>query len=188
MNESFRRTEYVSENIMCTENVKFKITGKDVTVSDYPELEGRKGIMDKEGMALFFGKNQEMYVANTLSGKIRKLSSAGHLLVDDGDIDMEAIAKVCKNGFRNARNKEICYAGINRWDGFKNGLCAISWMLYPEGRYFADSDGFGMEDNDEEEVYAIIDTNLVVVEPFRPIKDIATYLKERRKNKVKINK
>ena len=58
-------------------------------------------------------------------------------------------------------------------------------MLYPDGRYFADSDGFGMEDNDEEEVYAIIDTNLVIVEPFRPIKDVANYLKELRNKKHK---
>lgn len=55
-------------------------------------------------------------------------------------------------------------------------------MLYPDGRYFADSDGFGMEDNDEEEVYAIIDTDLNIVKPFRPIKDVAAYLKELRKN------
>lgn len=55
----------------------------------------------------------------------------------------------------------------------------------PDGRYFADSDGFGMEDNDEEEVYAIIDTNLVIVEPFRPIKDVANYLKELRNKKHK---
>ena len=56
-------------------------------------------------------------------------------------------------------------------------------MLYPDDRYFADSDGFGMEDNDEEEVYAIIDTDLNIVEPFRPIKDVAAYLNEIRKNK-----
>ena len=59
-------------------------------------------------------------------------------------------------------------------------------MLYPDGRYFADSDGFGMEDNDEEEVYAIIDTNLMIVKPFRPIEDVTDYLKELRKNKHEI--
>lgn len=127
-----------------------------------------------------------MHLANTLTGKIRKLSTTeGGLLVDDDDIDYDLIAKECKNGIGNARAKAIRYAGINRWDGFKDGLCAISWMLYPDGRYFADSDGFGMEDNDEEEVYAIIDTNLVIVEPFRPIKDVANYLKELRNKNIK---
>lgn len=63
-------------------------------------------------------------------------------------------------------------------------------MLYPDGMYFADEDGFGMESNNEETVYAIIDTNLNIVEPFRPIKNISTYLEEIRKNKRKsvINK
>ena len=171
---------------MFKNSVKFKVAGKEVTASGYPELEGCTGTLDKDGMAFFFVKNKGLYIANTINGKIRKFSSNGNLLVDDCDIDFDAIAKVCTNGLHNARNKEIRYAGINRWDGFKDGLCAISWMLYPDGRYFADSDGFGMEDNDEEEVYAIIDTNLVIVEPFRPIEDVSAHLKELRKNKREI--
>jgi hypothetical protein len=105
------------------------------------------------------------------------------MLVDDNDIDYDAIAKVCENGIGNAKAKVIYYAGLNRWDGFKDGLCAISWTLYPDGRYFADEDGYGMEDNDEEEVYAIIDTDLKMVESFRPIKDVSVYLTEIRRNK-----
>ena len=171
---------------MFKNSVRFKVAGKEVTALGYPELEGCTGTMDKDGMAFFFVKNEGLYIANTINGKIRKFSSNGNLLVDDCDIDFDAIAKVCTNGLHNAKNKEIRYAGINRWDGFKDGLCAISWMLYPDGRYFADSDGFGMEDNDEEEVYAIIDTNLVIVEPFRPIEDVTAHLKELRKNKREI--
>ena len=162
------------------------IAEKEVVVFGYPELNGCIGTLDKDGMAFFFVKNKGLYVVNTTNGKIRNFSSNGYLLVDDCEIDFDAIAKVCTNGLHNARNKEIRYAGINRWDGFKDGLCAISWMLYPDGRYFADSDGFGMEDNDEEEVYAIIDTNLDIIEPFRPIEDVAIYLNELRKNKREI--
>ena len=33
------------------------------------------------------------------------------------------------NGISNARAKAMRYVGINRWDGFKDGICAISWML-----------------------------------------------------------
>lgn len=166
---------------MKTNSVKFKIKGKNVTVSGYPELEDCTGILGGDGMAFFFESNCNLYIANTINGKIRKFSSGSRLLVDDIDIDFDSIAKECTNGIYNARNKEIRYEGINRWDGFKDGLCAISWMLYPDGIYFADSDGFGIEDNDEEKVYAIIDTNLEFVEPFHPIKDVAVYLKEIRK-------
>ena len=174
---------------MKQEVVRFEQKDNEVFVYGYPELENRKGVIVGDGMAFFFGegwRNYELHVANTLTGKIRKLSTTdGELLVNDDDIDYDAIVKLCENGIGNARAKAIRYAGINRWDGFKDGLCAISWMLYPDGRYFADSDGFGMEDNDEEEVYAIIDTNLVIVEPFRPIKDVANYLKELRNKKHK---
>lgn len=173
--------------MMEQEAIRFEQKDNEVFVYGYPELKDRKGILAGDRMAFFFGegwRNYELHVANTLTGKIRKISTTdGELLVNDDDIDYDAIVKLCENGIGNARAKAIRYAGINRWDGFKDGLCAISWMLYPDGRYFADSDGFGMEDNDEEEVYAIIDTDLNIVEPFRPIKDVAAYLKEIRKNK-----
>ena len=167
---------------MNTDSIKFRVKGKDVTVSGYPELEGCEGTLEGDGMAFFFGNNRELYIANTQTGKIRKVSTEESLLVNDNEIDIEAIAKVCENGLLNAQSKAIRYAGVNRWDGFKNGMCAITWTLYPDGRYFADSDGFGMEDNDEEVVYAIIDTDLNIVEPFRPIDNIEAYLKKLRKN------
>ena len=178
---------------MKNDDIKFEIIdNKEVTVSGYHELKDRKGVIVGDGIAFFFGQgwhNHELYIANTITGKIRKLSTTnGELLVDDCDIDYWAIKNKCSNGFSNAQAKAIQYASINRWDCFKDGLCAISWMLYPDGRYFADSDGFGIEDNDEENVYAIIDTNLDIIEPFRPIEDIAIYLEELRKNKRLIQK
>ena len=167
---------------MNTDSIKFRIKGKDVTVSGYPELDGCEGTLEGDGMAFFFGDNRELFIANTQTGKIRKVSTEESLLVNDNEIDIKAIAKVCENGLHNAQSKAIRYAGVNRWDGYKNGMCAITWTLYPDGRYFADSDGFGMEDNDEEVVYAIIDTDLNIVEPFRPIDNIEAYLKKLRKN------
>ncbi len=167
---------------MNTDSIKFRVKGKNVTVSGYPELDGCEGTLEGDGMAFFFGDNRELYIANTQTGKIRKVSTEESLLVNDNEIDIKAIAKVCENGLHNAQSKAIRYAGVNRWDGYINGMCAITWTLYPDGRYFADSDGFGMEDNDEEVVYAIIDTDLNIVEPFRPIDNIEAYLKKLRKN------
>ena len=165
-------------------NLTFDIKGKDVMISGIPELEGCKGFLCGDGMAIFFGRGKSFYVANTATGKLRQMSSeTGSLLVEASEIDYNAIAKVCQNGFDNAVRKLIQYASLNRYDGYKGGLCALSWMLYPDGRYFADEDGFGMEDNDEENVYAIIDKNLDIIEPFRPIKDIVAYLKEIRHTK-----
>lgn len=167
-------------------NLRFDIKGKDVMITGIPELEGCKGFLCGDGMAIFFGRGKSFYVANTATGKLRQMSSeTGFLLVEASEIDYNAIAKVCQNGFDNAVRKSIQYASLNRYDGYKGGLCALSWMLYPDGRYFADEDGFGMEDNDEENVYAIIDTNLDIIEPFRPVKDIVAYLKKIRQAKKK---
>lgn len=165
---------------MKTNGVKFQITDSKVTVFGYPELENRTGTLRGDDMAFFTGKNQELYIANTATGTIRKFSTGGSVLVDDCDIDIETIEKKCKNGIRNARNKVVRYASVGFWDGFNNGVCAISWMLFPEGTYFADSDGLGVEDCNEEEVYAIVDTNLDIIEPFRPINDIAYHLEKLR--------
>lgn len=166
---------------MDTGTIKFCIEGKEVYVHGYPELDGCRGILEGDGMAFFFGKGYRLHVANTVTGKVRQLSTEdGFLLVEDSDIDYGAIEKECSCGIQNAHNKIARFAKINRWDGFKYGLCAITWMLYPDGRYFADSDGYGMEDNDEENVYAIMDTNLEIIQPFRPVEDIRAYLREER--------
>lgn len=50
---------------------------------------------------------------------------------------------------------------------FKNGVALVEWTLYPDGRYFMDEDGYGMEDNDESVLYGFIDTNARVVIPFQ---------------------
>ena len=107
--------------MMEQETIRFEQQGNDVFVYGYPELKDRKGILAGNGMAIFFGKgwrNYELHIANTLTGKIRKLSTTdGELLVNDDDIDYDAIVKLCENGICNARSKAIRYAGLNRWDG-----------------------------------------------------------------------
>ena len=170
-------------NNLIPNSIKFEIKDRNVIVHGFPELEGNSGYMSGDNMAFFFGNHREVYLANTKTGKIRKLSDEYWLLADDDEIDYDAISKSSFNGIGNARAKAVRYAIINRYDGFKDGLCAISWMLYPDGMYFADEDGFGMEANDEETVYAIIDTELNIIEPFRPVEDIEEYLKKLRKAK-----
>ena len=161
-------------------SIRFEVKDNHVFVHGYADLENREGYPVGDGIVFFSGKgayHHELYIANTLTGKIRHLSTAGaQLLIDDNEIDFVAIEKQCKHGQHNARLKAIKYAGISRWGGFKNGICAISWMLYPEGIYFADNDGFGGEDSREENVYGIMDTSLRFIEPFRPINDIKMYL------------
>ena len=67
------------------ETIRFEQRDNDVFVYGYPELKDRKGILAGDRMAFFFGegwRNYELHVANTLTGKIRKLSTTdGELLI-----------------------------------------------------------------------------------------------------------
>ena len=52
---------------------------------------------------------------------------------------------------------------------FDEGIALIKWVLHPDGMYFMDEDGYGMEDCEEESLYACIDTHGNVLVKFRPL-------------------
>lgn len=161
--------------------IVFRVKGQDVFVSGYPELNGKTGRLLDKDIALFRGngwRSYELFFANIVTGKIRQMSDDdGNVLVNDSEIDYELIDKVCLHGAIFAHRKIMVYGEMNSWDlKFKNGITAIIWTLYPDGQYFADEDGYGAENNREERVVAIMDTNLNIIEPFRPIEDIGEYL------------
>lgn len=159
------------------QQIRFITAGDRLSLEGIPALEGRSGRIDKEGMAFIYGAGHMLYIANARTGKVRQFATeGGQLLVSDSEIDYAAIAAACEHGLHNAERKVIRYASIERWGDFDEGLCAISWMLYPDGRYFADSDGYGMEDCDEEIAYAVINRDLEIVAPFRPMRRADDYL------------
>ena len=168
---------------MKTNSIRFEVSGKEVIVHGCPELEGCVGYLGSEGIASFNTDRHDWYLANILTGSYRKFTSYGRVVADDSEIDYDAISKSCPNGLYNAQKKCIRYEDVRLYSDFKDGINAISWMLYPDGIYFADSDGFGMEDNNEEKVYAIIDSELNIIEPFRPIQNIEKHLAKLRKEK-----
>lgn len=49
---------------------------------------------------------------------------------------------------------------------FKGGKAVVEWTICPDGRYFADEDGFGGDDCDELTVTAVIDRKGEVLVPF----------------------
>lgn len=58
------------------------------------------------------------------------------------------------------------YFGVN---SFKDGVAYVQWTLQPDGRYYADSDGYGMTDDDEINMYAYIDKKAHILVPFQPM-------------------
>lgn len=162
----FAKLEILWQNL---KNVAARIKTKIITISI-------KDAFDiGENMAILKENGKSFTILNKETGKLRRIvSEDGRLLVDDSEIDFDAIEEGCPD-FEGGKYVEY-YFGIFR--DFKNGVCAICWTVYPDGRYFADEDGFGMEHNNEENAYCIINRDLEIIVPFQPIKDVATVLKD----------
>lgn len=73
---------------------------------------------------------------------------------------------------------------------FKNGVAEVRWELNPDGYYFMDDDGFGMTDDEEITIYALIDRRGAVVAKFQPVNDSKEWavMKEQAEKRVKENK
>ena len=105
------------------------------------------------------------------------MSENGQVLMDDSEIDLKSIHRRFEHCWC-ADEKHARYR-FGLYCGFEDGLCALSWTIYPDGRYFADDGGFGADDNGEENVYCIINTDMEVVVPFRPMADVREELRRR---------
>lgn len=139
-----------------------------------------------ENILLVKEENGDRYLVNNITGKARQISTPGYVVgFSDDEIDFETIEKL-PHGHK-ARARIMNYGSVHWWDRCQNGLIALCWTLYPDGRYFADGDGYGMEDNDEEEVYCVMNDNLEVVRPFTVVPDIRALLAQLRQEKNDIN-
>lgn len=124
------------------------------------------------GMLRFTNKsygNKQSYIVNTALKKAYKISEADGSLVafTKDDIEWDNVSQLEHNGDAD-RLKACYYFGVG---DYKDGIARVDWMLYPDGRYFADEDGFGMEDNDEVNVCAYIDTECKVLVKFQDMED-----------------
>ena len=132
-----------------------------------------------EGMAVLKEKGSSYTLVNKETGKLRQLvSDSGCLLVDDDEIDHEAMRKGCPH-YHGGKSVDYWFG---RYNDFKNGVCAICWTVYPDGRYFEDEDGFGGEDNPEERAYCVINRDLEIIVPFQPMEDVRIVLKRYEKS------
>ena len=119
------------------------------------------------GMLCFTNKSydskQRILVNTALQKAYTVVDNDGSLVsFTKDDIDWDSVSELENN--HNAYSLKACYYfGI---DDYKDGKACVHWMLYPDGRYFADEDGFGMKDNDEVNVCGVIDTECRVVVKF----------------------
>ena len=124
--------------------------------------------------------NKQIFIVNPAIKKVYPISEPNGKLVGFtlDDIEWDSVNQLEHNG--DAKRLVADYGGLSIGD-YQDGLAYVSWMLYPDGRYFADEDGFGMEDNDEVNIAAYIDTQCRVVVKFQDLEDD----EKRRKLRVK---
>lgn len=157
----------------------------NVEAINFPLLkEYGKGYQIGEGIAEF-KKGKAYVLVNMKTGKLLKITdSKGNLLVEDKAIDFESIHDRLEHGYK-ADSKQIGF-WIERVTSMKDGFCAMAWVIYPEGRWFEDEDGFGAEPNENAEVaYCIISSSPGIVIPFQPMDNMDAVLEILREQKRK---
>lgn len=136
------------------------------------------------------GPGNIFVLINEKTGKWRLFSKDNILTVSDDDINFKATGKKCPH--YKMPDKTLHYGRLRLVDFFEKGFSALKWTIYPGNR----PDGGRSEDganftgdrsedrdkhNDEESAYCIVDTDLNIVVPFRPFKDVERALRRRRR-------
>ena len=89
--------------------------------------------------------------------------------VTEDDIDWESLKTLPRDAQEQAKRLSFHYPSFIRT--FKNGVAVVSWQLNSDGRYYMDEDGFGMTNDEEIEIYGLIDQKAKVIVKFRNIQN-----------------
>ncbi len=158
-------------NVHYITGLTFRSDECGITCQGHPLLEKLPIHPVGEGMLWIGNSRGPLFYANSITGKARQLLDENSNLVGFGDQDFDwEKLKTVEHPY-DVNHKHVDYGGLGRYNDYRNGVCCLCWMLYPDGRYFADEDGFGMEDNDEENIYCVIDSDLRIVIPWQPMTD-----------------
>ena len=143
-----------------------------------------------EGMAVMYQDMWGWYKPRFVLNRNKKTAfefideGATLLTVTEDDIDWASLKKLPENAIHVAQRLSFHFPSFIRT--FKNGVAVVQWQLNPDGRYYMDDDGFGMTDDEEINIYGIIDTEGRVVVKFQTTnnyKDLEKLRKEAEKKK-----
>ena len=108
--------------------------------------------------------------------------------VTDDDIDWDSLAGISDEVVERAKKKDAGFPTNIR--GFENGIAEVKWEINPDGRYWADEDGFGMTRDVEIALFSYIDRTGKPLVKFRYINGdydlLDEMLKEAKKNNRKL--
>jgi hypothetical protein len=88
--------------------------------------------------------------------------------VTDDDIDWNSLNNLPASAMARARQHNARFPSFI--SKFNNGVASVTWQLNPDGRYYMDEDGYGMTDDEEINIYGVIDTRCRVIVKFCAIK------------------
>lgn len=123
-----------------------------------------------EGMAVveevIYNYWRERFLVNHEAAEAYELMDRDLTLtfLTEDDVDWDGVETLKNN--RNAYSFSAYYQIFGLYK-FVNGVTLVRWTLYPDGMYFMDEDGYGMEDNEESVLYGFIDKKARVVIPFQ---------------------
>ena len=159
------------DDIKLITGLTFCCDERGITCQGHPVLEKLSIHPIGEGMLWIGDCRGPLYFANYYTGKARQLLDENSNLVgfEDRDFDWEKL-KTVEYPY-DVKHKHVDYGGLGRYNDFRDGICCLCWMLHPDGRYYADEDGYGMEDDEEENIYCIIDKDLRILIPWQPMTD-----------------
>ena len=101
--------------------------------------------------------------------------------VSDDDIKWDSLKGLPEHLLERVRNRNASYPSF--FYQFEDGISEVRWQLNPDGRYWMDNDGYGMTDDEEINIYGMMDTSCNMVIPFQMIDnfDQLTSLEEQAK-------
>ena len=83
------------------------------------------------------------------------------------DIDWDSMKGLPESCITRAKNLDFHFPSFI--EKYKNGVAQVRWQLNPDGMYYMDEDGYGMTDDESEDIYGFIDRQGKVVSKFRCI-------------------
>lgn len=150
---------------MTPQELYFELKKAQYDIRPYDRLTGMGDNMEIVEEVIDNYWRERFLINNTEKMAYELMDSSLHLtFLTEKDVDWESVSTLDNN--QNAYSYSAYYQRF-AVEPFKNGVALVTWTLYPDGQYFMDEDGYGMEDNDASVFYGFIDTHANVVVPFQ---------------------
>ena len=144
--------------------------------ADYKQRPYRKENLG-EGMTLVHELRGDYwkprYLMDNETGMAYEFMDEGSTLVTftTDDIAWETLERLSTDIQDQARRLSGYYPTLI--SKYQNGVAEVEWQINPDGRYYMDSDGYGMTDDEEETLYGYIDRKGKPLGKFRRIMEFS---------------